>query len=130
MSDSETTTVTIGKNVHVKLASPLVVPGDIELHGEIEGDIQCTSIYVGPTGRVNGSVSAEHVEVQGQIAKQTSTATIVLREGSYAAGSIEYDTVTIEAGAQIDAQLTKRSNEAEGSEHVASEESYSDVASQ
>lgn len=130
MSDTETTTVTIGKDVHVKLASPLFVPGSVELHGEIEGDIQCTTIHVGPDGRVNGSLSAEHVEVEGQIASQTTTGVLILREGSRAGGSIEYDTVTIEAGAQIDAQLTKRKSSTQATLDIAADESLNDVASQ
>ncbi|MBY5268486.1 bactofilin family protein [Spiribacter salinus] len=107
MSESENATVSIGEGVNIRLASLLAVPGNIELHGEIEGDVKCAAIRIGPSGKINGSLSADHVEVEGRVASQVSTGSLILRQGSQAAGNIEYETVTIEAGAHIDAQLTK-----------------------
>jgi cytoskeletal protein CcmA (bactofilin family) len=108
MSHTDVTAMTIGAGVVVRLASPLHVPGNIELEGEIEGDVTCEGIHIGLKGRISGSLTAENADVEGEIVNHLTAETLTLRESSRAGGSVEYGSISIEAGAQIDATLSKR----------------------
>jgi len=111
MSDSKSGALTVGEGVVVKLASQLVVPGDIELEGELVGDVQCKDIHIGLNGKLTGSLSATQVTVEGHISSQITAESVVLSESSHAAGVIEYGSIQIEAGAQIEAKLTEGRSE-------------------
>lgn len=110
MNESESGALTVGDGVVVKLASQLVVPGDIELEGEIVGDVQCKDIHIGPNGKLNGSLSAARLVVEGEISSEVAAESVILRESSRAVGIIEYGSIQIEAGAQIEAKLTEASS--------------------
>ncbi|MDR9414011.1 MAG: polymer-forming cytoskeletal protein [Spiribacter sp.] len=110
MNDSESGALTVGEGVVVKLASELVVPGDIELKGEIVGHVQCKDIRIGPDGKLTGSLSASRLVVEGEISSEVAAESVILRESSRAVGIIEYGSIQIEAGAQIEAKLTEASS--------------------
>lgn len=130
MSNLNAAIVSIGQGVSITLATQLSVPGNVELHGEIEGDIECAEIRIGPTGRINGTLTADHIEVQGRVASQVRTETLVLREGSHTSGSVLYETVTIEAGARVDAQLTRSAQGVDAKLDTPATEDVTDVANQ
>jgi len=97
----------IGVGVRAHLASELHAEGDIEVYGTIEGDIRCQSLVVGSSGNISGSVIADTVEIKGHSASEITAGHILFRDGSEVHGNIGFTTITVDAGATLDATLTR-----------------------
>jgi hypothetical protein len=61
--------------------------GEIQVDGEIEGDISCSSLLVGDKSKVTGGVAAEDVVVRGHIVGSIRGLRITLQAQSHAVGS-------------------------------------------
>jgi len=108
MKNPETeSSAVIGFGVRAHLASELHAEGDIEVYGTIEGDIRCQSLLVGSSGHISGSVIADTVEIKGHSASEITAGHLLLRDGSEASGNIGYTTITVDAGATLNATLTR-----------------------
>jgi cytoskeletal protein CcmA (bactofilin family) len=94
------------------LASDLRITGEvsstgtIEVLGEIEGNITSKGLIVGVEGRVNGTVSAENVEVRGKFDGSIATHGFALRASAEVQADVLYTTLMIESGAQIEGKFT------------------------
>lgn len=90
------------------LSDGMHVTGDIESDGEIQidglldGDIKCTKLTVGETGRINGSVNAEDCLVHGEVVGQIKADAVTLSRSSRVEGDVLHDTLAIEPGARLD----------------------------
>jgi len=51
----------------LKISGQLESTEDIQIDGEVDGDVHGTSVTVGPSAKVKGSVYAETVELSGKI---------------------------------------------------------------
>lgn len=80
--------------------------GTIEVLGEIEGNIISKGLIVGVEGRVNGTVSAENVEVRGKFDGSIATHGFALRASAEVQADVLYTTLVIESGAQIEGKFT------------------------
>ena len=101
-----------GGNTKSVLASDLRITGEIsstgtiEVLGEIEGNLTARGLIVGAEGRVNGTVSAEMVEVKGRLDGRVSTQTFALRATAEVAADVTYTTLVIESGALIEGKFS------------------------
>ena len=75
----------ISADLHV--IGDLVSNGDIQVDGEIEGDIQSRTITIGATAHVRGSVSAETVRVCGAVTGQIRGNTVSLDRTARVSGA-------------------------------------------
>ena len=91
----------------LKITGEVSSAGDIEMAGEIDGNVSARSLMVGPDGRMNGTVSAESVEVKGKVDGQINAGTFMLRASAQVAADVTYRTVVIESGAQIEGRFAK-----------------------
>ncbi|WP_045391039.1 polymer-forming cytoskeletal protein [Falsirhodobacter sp. alg1] len=89
------------------LSSDLRITGDVssdgavEILGIVEGTVTAQSLMVGVDGALNGTVSAETVEVKGRLDGRISCATLTLRGHCTVAADITYRNLIIESGATI-----------------------------
>ena len=49
------------------MTGDLISSGDVEVKGNVEGDIQCRNLYIDFGSEVKGTVKAERIVVKGQI---------------------------------------------------------------
>ncbi|SDG95170.1 bactofilin family protein [Roseospirillum parvum] len=102
---SETAT---GKSVPSLLGTDLKVVGDLECAGEIqidgqvEGDIRCGTLVVGVKGRVTGEVTAKTVRLHGTIHGLVSAQTVFLASTAQMKGDIRHESLAIEPGAHME----------------------------
>jgi len=93
------------------LAADLRVTGDISCDGSIEvlgavdGTLTARTLLVGAEGRVNGTVSAETIEVKGRLDGRISCASLTLRGTAQVTADVTYRALIIESGAQIDGRF-------------------------
>lgn len=92
----------------LKISGEVSSAGDIEMAGEVDGNISARSLSVNGEGRMNGSVRAETVEVKGKLDGQVDAGTFTLRATAQVGADVAYTSLVIESGAQIEGRFTKR----------------------
>jgi cytoskeletal protein CcmA (bactofilin family) len=91
----------------IRLSGDLSSSGTVEILGEVSGDISAQTLIVGAEGLVKGSVSAEAVEVRGTLEGKVSCLSFTLRASAVVTAEVNYDTLIIESGAQIDGRFKR-----------------------
>jgi cytoskeletal protein CcmA (bactofilin family) len=102
--------------------------GEIQVEGEVEGDIRCGSLLVGDKSKVTGGVAAEDVVVRGHIVGSIRGLRITLQSQSQVEGDIFHQSLAIEQGAYFEGKSRRSDNplteikapDADGSATVAS----------
>ena len=86
----------------VRLVGKLYSSAEVLITGQIEGDIECPKLLVGPGGRIDGNVKAKSVIVGGEITGDINVGDVLLQNQSRVSGDISYRTITIEHGANFE----------------------------
>ena len=107
---SEAGCFTVGAGVTIK--GTFNVPERAVINGSVEGEITARELMVGTSGKVTGKVTAEIVDVHGEINDTlTASKALILRSSGRAKGAIQYAELEIEKGAQLRGTLTVISDE-------------------
>ena len=91
----------------LKILGNVTAEGLIEINGQIEGDLHCTSLIVSPKGRIVGSITAEQVVVNGKVEGPIQCGDVVLKSQAHVIGDIHHQTLTVEKGAYFDGRATQ-----------------------
>jgi cytoskeletal protein CcmA (bactofilin family) len=83
--------------------------GDIHLDGNVDGDVGCNMLILGPGGRVRGNIVADKATLGGSVDGTVSAATLTVEKSARISGDLSYDTISIENGAQVDGRMMRRS---------------------
>ena len=62
----------------VTMTGELISSGDVEVKGNVEGDIQCRNLFIEFGSEVKGTVKAERIIVKGQITGSVNGVKVVL----------------------------------------------------
>ena len=84
--------------------------GEVQVDGEIEGDIRCGSFLVGDKARVMGGVVAEDVVVRGNIVGSFAGLRVTLQGQCHVEGDILCQTLAIEQGAYFEGKSRRSDN--------------------
>jgi cytoskeletal protein CcmA (bactofilin family) len=87
----------IGEDLTIK--GNVTSKGELQVEGEIEGDISCSSLLLGDKSKVTGGVAAEDVVVRGHIVGSIRGVRITLQAQSQVEGDIVHQSLAIEQGA-------------------------------
>ncbi|MCG8561396.1 MAG: polymer-forming cytoskeletal protein [Hyphomicrobiales bacterium] len=91
----------------LRLAGDLRTEESLQVDGEIEGDVRCSSLVLGAQGRIDGSVVAGDVDVLGQVQGAISGQRVRLRAGAHVEAEIRYQTLVIEQGAAFEGRAQR-----------------------
>ncbi|MGH6866287.1 MAG: bactofilin family protein [Methyloceanibacter sp.] len=86
----------------LKIVGSVTAEGLVEVNGQIEGDLHCTSLVVSPKATVNGGIQAERVVVNGRVEGPIHGREVVLKSRAYVVGDIAHHSLAIESGAYFD----------------------------
>ena len=86
----------------LKIVGSVTAEGLVEVNGQIEGDLYCTSLIISPKASISGGVQAERVVVNGRVEGPIHGGEVVLKSHAYVVGDIEHETLAIEPGAYFD----------------------------
>jgi len=86
----------------LRIVGDLTSAGDIQIDGEVEGDIQSRTLTVGEGAQVRGSISAETVRVCGSVTGQIKATTVTLDRTAKVLGDILHTSLAIEPGAFLE----------------------------
>jgi cytoskeletal protein CcmA (bactofilin family) len=99
----------------LKIQGHVTAEGLVEVNGQIEGDLQCTSLIVSPKAQIVGSIIAERVVVNGKVEGPIQGGDVVLKSQAHVVGDIQRQSLTIEKGAYFDGRA-KQEHGANGRE--------------
>lgn len=100
--------ISIDLNVHGNLSSN----GEIQVDGNVEGDINCKALIVGTKGSVSGEVTAQTVRIHGAIKGQVKAKSVFLASTAEMSGDIEHESLAIEPGAFMEGHCKRIAVEA------------------
>jgi cytoskeletal protein CcmA (bactofilin family) len=91
----------------LKIVGNVTAEGLIEVNGEIEGDLHCTSLIVSPKAQIVGSITAEQVVVNGRVEGPIQGGDVVLRSEAHVTGDIHHRSLAIVKGAYFEGRATQ-----------------------
>jgi cytoskeletal protein CcmA (bactofilin family) len=91
----------------LKIIGSVTAEGLVEVNGQIEGELHCTSLIVSPKARVSGSVQAERIVVNGRVEGPIQGGDVVLKSQAHVIGDIHHQSLTIEDGAYFDGRSVR-----------------------
>lgn len=77
----------------------IVSKGEVQVEGEVQGDIHCASLVIGDKARVSGGVVADDVVVRGNVSGSIRGIRVTLQASSHVEGDIFHESLAIEQGA-------------------------------
>ncbi len=77
----------------------LVSKGEVQIDGEVQGDIHGTHIVIGERAKITGGIVAEEVVVRGHVMGSVRGKRVLLQNASHVEGDIYHQTLAIEQGA-------------------------------
>ncbi|MGV1015034.1 MAG: bactofilin family protein, partial [Methyloceanibacter sp.] len=90
-----------------KIVGSLTTDGIVEVHGQIDGEMNCASIIVSSTGHVVGTLNAEDVVVDGRLDGPIQGGEVTLKTNAHVLGDIRCQTIIIEKGAFMEGRLIR-----------------------
>jgi cytoskeletal protein CcmA (bactofilin family) len=91
----------------LKIVGSVTAEGLVEVHGQIEGEVHCTSLIISPKARVSGTVEAERIVVNGRVEGPIHGGDVILKSQAFVVGDILHRSLTIENGAHFDGRSLK-----------------------
>lgn len=83
----------------VRIVGDIITQGEMQIDGQVDGDIACQRLVVGEGGRIAGEVTAEMVQVHGELHGKVNAVTVVIAKSARVVGDITHESLEIEAGA-------------------------------
>lgn len=77
----------------------LVSRGEVQVEGEIQGDIHGTNIVIGEKAKITGGIIADEVVVRGHVMGSIRGKRVMLQSTSHVEGDVFHQALSIEQGA-------------------------------
>ena len=88
----------------------IISKGEVQVDGDVQGDVFCATLTVGDRGRVTGGIVAEEVTIHGRIAGSINALQVTLESNSHIEGDICHQALKLEHGAFFEGQ-SRRSDD-------------------
>ena len=98
----------------LRVVGDLHCSGDLQVKGNVEGDIRSRSVTIGEGAQVQGSVMAETVHISGSIKGQIEAPKVSVARSGRVQGDIVHQTLAVEAGAFLDGNCRHMDSKAGG----------------
>lgn len=80
----------------------LISKGQVQVDGEIQGDVHAGLVSVGETAKVTGSIVGDEVVVRGHVLGSVRGRRVLLQASSHVEGDVYHQTLAIEQGAYFE----------------------------
>ena len=89
----------------LKITGELESTEDIQIDGQIEGDVRGVGVKIGQNAKVKGTVYGDEVELAGTIEGRIESKKVILAGTARMTGDIWHQEIKIESGAYINGTL-------------------------
>jgi len=86
----------------LKVVGDLQCSGELQVKGNVEGDIKSRAITIGEGAHVQGSVMADTVHIAGSIKGQIEAPSVSVSRSARVVGDIVHQSLAVEAGAYLE----------------------------
>jgi cytoskeletal protein CcmA (bactofilin family) len=86
----------------LKIVGTVTAEGLVEVNGQIEGELHCTSLIVARNAHVTGTIQAEQVVVDGTVEGPIQGGSVFLKSQAHVVGNIRHQSLAMERGAFFD----------------------------
>jgi len=94
----------------LSITGNMVSKGEIQVDGEIQGDIRSNHVIVGEKALITGSISADEIVIRGKVMGSIRGKRVLLQTSSHVEGDIYHQALAIEQGAFFEGK-SRRSSE-------------------
>jgi cytoskeletal protein CcmA (bactofilin family) len=91
----------------LKIVGSVTAEGLVEVNGQIEGDLHCTSLIISPQASIAGGIMAEKIVVNGRVEGPIVGGEVVLKSRAHVVGDIKHQSLAIESGAYFDGRSVR-----------------------
>jgi cytoskeletal protein CcmA (bactofilin family) len=95
----------------VNINGDLDTDGDVQVEGQINGNVSCAHLTIGHSGTVNGDIKAQEVIIRGKVKGAIRAKDVTLLQGSDVGGDISYDRMSMEEGAAFNGMCNNGKDE-------------------
>ena len=89
----------------VKITGQVESTEDIQINGEVDGDVRGVSVTVGSNARIKGNVYGDAVELAGTVEGKIEAQKVVLTSTAHMDGDVIHQDIRIESGAYVSGHL-------------------------
>ena len=86
--------------------------GDLQIDGQIKGDVRVGRLIVGETGAVEGNVQADYIEVRGRVVGAVVGKQVKLISTAYVDGDVTAEQLAIDIGAFFQGRVLQGARQA------------------
>ena len=86
----------------LKIVGSVTAEGLVEVNGQIDGELHCTSLVIARGAQVKGTVAAELVVVDGRVEGPIQGGEVILKSQAHVVGDVHHQSLAIESGAYFD----------------------------
>jgi cytoskeletal protein CcmA (bactofilin family) len=86
----------------LKIIGNVSADGAVEVNGQVDGDLDCTSLTVSPKAFINGGINARSLVINGKVEGPISGEDVVLKPHAFVTGDIQAQSLSIERGAHFE----------------------------
>lgn len=94
----------------VRIIGDVMTNGEIQLDGTVEGDVRASSLTLGETGMVKGTVTADTINVKGSVEGQIRGRSVRVEKTAKIRGDLCHEIVSVEAGAIVEGNFSHTTN--------------------
>ena len=95
------------KSDEITITGSVTSSGNLIINGNVDGEINCESLEIGPSGVVTGTVKAGQCFLAGKLEGKLSARTVNIASTGDLNGRLSYGKLEIETGANIALRLRK-----------------------
>ena len=96
------------------IAGNLISKGQVQIEGEVQGDIHCTHVVVGERALITGGIIADEVVIRGHVMGSVRGKRVILQTSSHVEGDVYHNTLAIEQGAFFEGKSRRTSDPTAG----------------
>ncbi|MBI3447115.1 MAG: polymer-forming cytoskeletal protein [Magnetospirillum sp.] len=102
----------------VRIVGNIFTQGEMQIDGQVEGDISCQRLLVGEGGRITGEVTADTVQVHGELTGKITASSVMIAKSAKVTGDVIQDSLEIEAGASMEGRLVRKAGSVKALEQL------------
>lgn len=88
----------------------IISKGEVQIEGEVQGDVYCAALTIGDKGRVRGAIVAEEAGVRGRVDGSIHALNVTLEPNSHVEGDICHQNLQLEQGSYFEGRSRRADN--------------------
>lgn len=92
----------------VRIVGDIITQGEMQIDGQVEGDISCARLVVGESARITGAIKADTVRIHGRVTGTIDADAVKIARSAEVIGDVTHATMEMEAGGQVEGHLIRK----------------------